>query len=1577
MAALAAAVFTLSSVSNAVPSLEPLAAASPTFVQQVGAHGSGASLAVTPGSAITTGDRLVVEVGIWNASAATAAAVTDAAGNTYTEVLHFTASDQTEMSIWSAPVTAGGGTRPAITARATSSADIGMVALEYANLSSAPGGSSVDQQAHSTGRTASAATVSSGPTPPTTAAGELAVGFYVDSGFGDTLTGGAGFTVRSNVSPAGDMELLVEDQVLGAGATPAAAAGTGANTVWLMATVVFQSAQLTAPAAPAGVVATPGNASASVAWTAPASGGSPITSYAVTPYVGSQAQPATVVTGSPPATNATVSGLTNGTSYTFTVSASNAIGTGPASAPSNAVTPSPQPRGQWGSLLSFPLVAISSTLMRNGNLIFWDGWQQPQPTAVWSPTNPGTFTTINAPDSIFCDGGAQLPDGRLLVIGGYGGLTTGQIGIVDTNVFDPGTNAWTRVANMHLPRWYPALTELSDGRYLALSGNSTDATHWADTPEVYDPAANTWTLLSGVSTSQIHEDEYPFSYLLPNGNVMAIGPSEDVTYELNVNAQTWTPVGGPSGTNNGSSVMYRPGKILYSGGAADIVGAASRTTTAVLDTTAAAPAWQQTAPMAYARTYHTLTMLADGRVLAVGGESTSDQAVVTSGVTATEIWDPSSQVWTAGAPMAAARNYHSTAVLQPDGTVLVAGGGHPQGLMDPGQLSAQIYSPSYLFNGPRPTIASAPVTATYGSSIAIATPDAASITAVNLVSLGADTHQSDMDQHFVPLTFTAGSGTLSVQAPAGSSMAPPGYYMLFVLNGQGTPSVASMIRIGQFSTTSPGAPTGVVATAGNASATVNWTAPSDGGSPITSYTVTPFVGTTAQTATVVAGSPPPTNATVVGLTNETSYTFTVKATNAVGTGPPSAASNPVTPGAPTVPAYVQSASARSPGTASLTTGFGTAITAGNRIVVEVGVWSTSRATASSVSDTAGNSYSELTHFVGSDGTEMSVWTAPITSGGGTKPTVTAKAASSADIGVAALEYSGLSTLSGTSVMDQTAHASGTTSGAATVQSGATAATGAANELAMGFYADSGFHDSLKAGSGFTSRVNVSPFAHMEFLVEDQLVPAGATPNAGVATGSNTVWLMETVVLKTGTAAPPTVPAAPTGVTAVAGNGSATVNWASPGDGGSPITSYTVTPFIGTAAQTPTVVSGNPPATSALVTGLTNGTAYTFIVSAANAVGSGPASAPSPPVTPSAPTVPGPPTGVSASPGSGSATVSWAAPADGGSSITMYTVTPFIGTQAQTATVVSGSPPPTTAIVTGLSNGTSYTFNVEATNGVGTGPPSAMSSPVTPTAVTPPAFVQGAAARGDSKTLLAVTTTGNVTSGNRVIVEVGVWGPLHPTTSAVTDTAGNAYVEVLHLVASDATELSVWTAPVANGGGGKLTIQASTTASADMGIQALEYSGLSTAPDASVIDQTAAASGTTAGAQMVSSGSTGPTAAGNELAVGFYADSGFGDALAGGAGYSVRGNVSPTLDMEFLAEDTVVGQGATPAASAGTGASTVWLMATVVLRSQTPLTGSAASAGPSFAAVSVGSRSPHKVAHSFVGPGGVHYYCRMG
>src|SRR5581483_6778853 len=224
---LAVTVLALAGLAAVVLTKAPTAsAASAAFVQQVSGHGNGGSLGVTPGTAVTAGNRLVVEVGVWNSAHSTTSAVTDSAGNSYTELTHFAAADGTEMSVWTAPVTAGGGTKPTITAKASATADIGMAAVEYSGVSTAAGTSVLDVQAHATGKTGGAATVSSGATPATTGTGELAIGFYADSGFGDKLTPGSGWTGRVNLAPTSDMELLVEDQVVGQGATPAASAGT-------------------------------------------------------------------------------------------------------------------------------------------------------------------------------------------------------------------------------------------------------------------------------------------------------------------------------------------------------------------------------------------------------------------------------------------------------------------------------------------------------------------------------------------------------------------------------------------------------------------------------------------------------------------------------------------------------------------------------------------------------------------------------------------------------------------------------------------------------------------------------------------------------------------------------------------------------------------------------------------------------------------------------------------------------------------------------------------------------------------------------------------------------------------------------------------------------------------------------------------------------------------------------------------------------------------------------------------------------------------------------------------------------
>ena len=190
---------------------------------------------------------------------------------------------------------------------------------------------------------------------------------------------------------------------------------------------------------------------------------------------------------------------------------------------------------------------------------------------------------------------------------------------------------------------------------------------------------------------------------------------------------------------------------------------------------------------------------------------------------------------------------------------------------------------------------------------------------------------------------------------------------------------------------------------------------------------------------------------------------------------------------------------------------------------------------------------------------------------------------------------------------------------------------------------------------------------------------------------------------------PVAPGAPTIGSAVAGNGSATVSWAAPAsNGGSAITGYVVTPYVGFTPQPSTTYPST--ATTQIVPGLTNGTQYRFRVQAINAVGTGTFSTTTNAVVPAAP--PGAPTIGSAVAGNGQATVSWTAPAsNGGSAITGYVVTPYVGVSPRPSVTFMSTA--TTQIVPGLTNGTQYRFRVQAINAVGTSAYSTVTNPVVP------------------------------------------------------------------------------------------------------------------------------------------------------------------------------------------------------------------------------------------------------------------------
>jgi len=288
-------------------------------------------------------------------------------------------------------------------------------------------------------------------------------------------------------------------------------------------------------------------------------------------------------------------------------------------------------------------------------------------------------------------------------------------------------------------------------------------------------------------------------FVLPDGRVLNTSATEAPvpTRALTVQTQTWAMVDANT-PDGGSAVMYRPGKFLKTGKSttSDATVTPAAATAYVLDMTQGSQTWTQVSSMNFARSYHTMVLLPTGDVLVTNGGKTTNSTAVSTAVFQAEMWSPATQQFSRLASMVTPRLYHSTALLLPDGRVLVAGGGRTTGAIAPtDQLNAEIYSPPYFFNGVRPTISSAPSTIQYATNFTVTTPDALQISSAALVRLGAMTHGFDQNQRYVPLTFQQVTGGLTVQSPSSGNLAPPGYYMLFIVNTHGVPSVASIIKV--------------------------------------------------------------------------------------------------------------------------------------------------------------------------------------------------------------------------------------------------------------------------------------------------------------------------------------------------------------------------------------------------------------------------------------------------------------------------------------------------------------------------------------------------------------------------------------------------------------------------------------------------------------------------------------------------------------------------------------------------------------------------------------------------------------
>jgi len=456
--------------------------------------------------------------------------------------------------------------------------------------------------------------------------------------------------------------------------------------------------------------------------------------------------------------------------------------------------------GRWTTLpYLMPINPIHLALLNNGKVLIVagsgnDATVTNYSAAVWDPQT-GTIPTQAVTWDMFCNGMVVLPDGRAFINGGtlqYDPFHGSQ----KNAVYDPTTGIFTDVQNMAHGRWYPTVTTLGDGRVMTFSGlTETGGTNTA--VEIYTVGSGWSQEYAAGWTPPL----YPRMHLMTDGNVFYSG-SGTGSRIFNTTTRTWSGVVATTNSSvtrtYGTSVMlpltpangYRP-RVMILGG-----GNPATATTEIIDLAASPLQWQSGPSMSQPRIEMNATILPNGKVLAVGG-STNDEDTATASKNA-DLYDPNTNSFSSAGANAYPRLYHSGSLLLPDGTVMLVGGNPSRGSYE---AHIEIYSPSYLFNGDgsaatRPTISSVSSTAlSYGAAFQVQTPDAANITSAVLVRPGAQTHAFDMDQRLVGLSYTSPAGVLNVTAPPNGNIAPPGYYMLFILNSAGVPSLARFVRL--------------------------------------------------------------------------------------------------------------------------------------------------------------------------------------------------------------------------------------------------------------------------------------------------------------------------------------------------------------------------------------------------------------------------------------------------------------------------------------------------------------------------------------------------------------------------------------------------------------------------------------------------------------------------------------------------------------------------------------------------------------------------------------------------------------
>lgn len=468
----------------------------------------------------------------------------------------------------------------------------------------------------------------------------------------------------------------------------------------------------------------------------------------------------------------------------------------------NAVT------GKWEQLPGLPEITFMHALLlaKTQRVLFWGYGPRADQSRIWDQATGVYSQPANQPQAVTSDenlwscGHAYLNDaaGTILALGGYFSPPAAPL-TTDTErrafLFDPPTLKWSHAGELNVRRFYPTSVTLADGRVLVLFGQNTSAGTASASLEIYTPGgAGSWSAPKALPFSYLY---YPWTFVLPNGDLFVAGPQKPAR---RFNPAAATIVDDPAkqfnqifpqrGVNmDGTAVLLplRPpsyqARVLIAGGN----GLATQQSAEWIDLSAATPAWQALPNLNVARDKVNSVLLPDGQVMIVGGTVT---ALPDGGPV--ELFDPEDPAagFDAGPSMQFVRGYHSAALLLADGSVLV--GGDPNG----GNTPNERYLPPYFFKA-RPSITGAPPTIGFGASFTVNTPEAAAISEVVLMRPGAVTHAFNQAQRYIGCAIGArAAASVQATAPPNGNIAPPGYYLLFVLDADRVPSKGVWIKLG-------------------------------------------------------------------------------------------------------------------------------------------------------------------------------------------------------------------------------------------------------------------------------------------------------------------------------------------------------------------------------------------------------------------------------------------------------------------------------------------------------------------------------------------------------------------------------------------------------------------------------------------------------------------------------------------------------------------------------------------------------------------------------------------------------------